>query len=491
MKFNNQIMLITYADSMGKNLKELGHVLGKHYAGAVGGIHILPFFPSTADRGFSPVRYDRVDESFGGWDDIDALAEKYYLMFDFMINHISRHSKYFTDFTERKDASPYRGMFIRYKDFWPGGAPTQEDIDRIYKRRDRAPYIEVTFRDGSTEKIWCTFSDEQIDLNVNSEATKRYISETIAGLSSHGASIIRLDAFAFAVKKPGTRCFFVEPEIWDLLQSVQEQIDPSRQIILPEIHEHYTIQKKLADKGYWVYDFALPMLVLNAIYMKSGTPLKNWLRICPRSQFTTLDTHDGIGVVDVKGLLSDEEIEKTKECLFEKGANVKRVYNTEKYNNLDVYQINCTYYSALGDSDDAYLLARALQFFAPGIPQVYYVGMLAGRNDVALMEQTKQGRDINRHGYTVEEIDREMERPIVRRLKNLMLFRNVCPAFCGECTIADTDDSTVEIHRTTEGCEAVLTADLAHRSFQIDYLDQFGNMKRLSLDEPVPFDFDR
>lgn len=121
------------------------------------------------------------------------------------------------------------------------------------------------------------------------------------------------------------------------------------------------------------------MLLLHAIYFKNSEYLKHWFEICPRKQFTTLDTHDGIGVVDVRGLLPDEEIEAAKEHLFEYGANVKRVYNTEKYNNLDIYQINCTYYSALGDDDNAYLLARAIQFFAPGTPQVYYVGLLAGK----------------------------------------------------------------------------------------------------------------
>ena len=93
----------------------------------------------------------------------------------------------------------------------------------------------------------------------------------------------------------------------------------------------------------------------------------------PKKQFTTLDTHDGIGIVDVKDLLPDEEVEKTKEQMFVKGANVKKIYNTEAYNNLDIYQVNTTYYSALGNNDAAYLLARAIQFFAPGIPQVYYV----------------------------------------------------------------------------------------------------------------------
>lgn len=146
---------------------------------------------------------------------------------------------------------------------------------------------------------------------------------------------------------------------------------------------------KLAERGYWVYDFALPMLLLYSLYFGKNERLLNWLRICPRQQFTTLDTHDGIGVVDVHDLLTQEEIEETKEYLFSRGANVKPIYNTPAYNNLDVYHLNCTYYSALGNNDAAYLLARAIQFFTPGIPQVYYVGLLAGENDLELLEKTK------------------------------------------------------------------------------------------------------
>lgn len=114
-------------------------------------------------------------------------------------------------------------------------------------------------------------------------------------------------------------------------------------------------------------------------------------------------------MVDVKDLLTDEETEVTREALYAQGANVK----TEDYNNLDIYKINCTYYSVLGNDGQAYLLARVLQCFAQGIPQIYYVGLLAGENDIELLESTKQGRNINRHYYDLEEIEREVQRPVV------------------------------------------------------------------------------
>jgi sucrose phosphorylase len=460
-------MLITYPDSLGRNLKDLEAVLEQHLSGAIGGVHILPFFPSSADRGFAPTRYDRVDEQFGSFEDIKAIANDHYVMFDFMVNHISKSSEYFKDFERNKEKSSYKDFFIRYKDFWENGEPTQEQVDLIYKRKPRAPYIDVTFADGTTEKVWCSFSEEQIDLNMESKETREFIKNTLIDMCEKGASIIRLDAFAYAVKKPNTNCFFVEPDVWNLLNEIKNIVEEYNVEILPEIHEHYTIQMKIAEKGFWVYDFALPMLLLYSLYTGNGEKLKHWLNICPRKQFTTLDTHDGIGVVDVIDLLSPEEIEQTKELLFSKGANVKKKYNSAAYHNLDIYQLNCTYYSALGNDDQAYLLARAIQFFAPGIPQVYYVGLLAGENDIELMESSKQGRDINRHYYTMEEISQNMERPVVKKLVNLMRFRNKYPAFQGDCTTELIGDHIIEITRSQGDCTAMLTANLLNHKFSI------------------------
>jgi sucrose phosphorylase len=266
MTIRNQIMLITYPDSMGKNLKELSEILNEHFRDIIGGLHILPFFPSSADRGFAPITYDIVDPAFGDWDDIKALSNRYYLMFDFMINHISRQSLFFQDFLEKKEQSNYKDMFIRYRDFWPGGEPTQKDIDLIYKRKPRAPYTYAKFGDGTSEKIWCTFDEEQIDLAVNAKVTRDFIRNTMQNMAEKGASIIRLDAFAYAVKKRGTNCFFVEPETFELLNFCRSVVKEHGAEILPEIHEHFSIQMKLAEKDYWVYDFALPMLMLHALY---------------------------------------------------------------------------------------------------------------------------------------------------------------------------------------------------------------------------------
>ena len=472
MQIKNEAMLITYSDSLGKNMKDLKFVLESYFKEAIGGVHLLPFFPSTGDRGFAPSDYTTVDPTLGSWEDVDALGEQYYLMFDFMINHISRESKFFQDFKKNHENSPYKDMFIRVHEFFPPGRPTQEDIDLIYKRKDKAPFQIVHFEDGTTEEVWNTFGEEQIDLDVKKEIVKEFIRETIKDMASHGCSLIRLDAFAYAVKKLDTNDFFVEPEIWDLLNEVRAEAAKYQVELLPEIHEHYSIQMKIADHDYFVYDFALPMVVLYSLYSGKSNRLANWLKMSPMKQFTTLDTHDGIGVVDARDLLTDEELDYTSEQLYKVGANVKRVYSSEKYNNLDIYQINSTYYSALGNDDASYLLSRILQCFAPGIPQIYYVGLLAGENDIELLEATKEGRNINRHYYTLEEIEKEVERPVVKQLLSLLRYRNTSKAFDleGEIQITTPDESTIEIVRTSADKEtkARLVANLATKEFMIE-----------------------
>lgn len=469
MPITNKVMLITYPDSLGKNIEELRNVLKNDLKGAVGGIHLLPFFPSTGDRGFAPTDYTKVYPKFGDWSDVEKLGQEYYLMFDFMINHISRHSKYYEDFQQKKDKSKYADLFLSWDKFWPQGRPTKADVDLIYKRKDKAPYQEITFADGSKEKLWNTFGPEQIDLDVRKKVTQEFIKQTLNQLIEHGADIIRLDAFAYAVKKLDTNDFFVEPEIWDLLAQVRDDIAAKGAIILPEIHEHYSMPFKIAKHGYFIYDFALPMVTLYSLYSGKSERLAHWLKMCPMKQFTTLDTHDGIGVVDARDILTPEEVKYTSQELYKVGANVKKKYSSAEYHNLDIYQINTTFYSALGDDDKKYFMARLLQVFAPGIPQIYYVGMLAGKNDIKLLEETKEGRNINRHYYTREEVAEEVKRPVVASLLKLFAFRNTEAAFDLEGNIEVETPSENEIRIVRMNKDQTHKAELKANLKTLDY----------------------
>ena len=177
----NKIMLITYPDSMGHDLKNLHHILNLYFKDAVKMVHILPFFPSSGDRGFAPLGYEKVSEEFGNWGDVRMLSEEYPLMFDYMINHISAHSPYYQDFLENKDQSPYRGLFIRYKDFWKNGMPSQAETDAIYKRKPRAPYVMAEFADQTQEAVWCTFERNRLTLTWKQRKENAFWKKIFAG----------------------------------------------------------------------------------------------------------------------------------------------------------------------------------------------------------------------------------------------------------------------------------------------------------------------
>lgn len=393
-----------------------------------------------------------------------------------MINHISKHSKYYQDFQKNGENSKYKDLFLDWNKFWPKGRPTKADIDQIYKRKDKAPYQKITFADGSKSKLWNTFGDEQIDLDVRTKVTQEFIRDSVRTLAKHKVSLIRLDAFAYAIKKLDTNDFFVEPEIWKLLDQVKNDLKGTDAKILPEIHEHYTMPMKVAKHGYYIYDFALPMVLLYSLYSGKADRLAAWLRKCPMKQFTTLDTHDGIGVVDAKDVLTDDELEYTTNELYKVGANVSRKYSSAEYHNLDIYQINTTYYSALGNDDKKYFLARLLQVFAPGIPQIYYVGLLAGKNDLKLLEETKEGRNINRHYYSKEEIAEEVKRPVVQSLIKLLRFRNEEAAFDldGSIDVGTPSENEIVIRRKNKDQSRTAEAkvNLKDLSYNVKVNDQ-------------------
>lgn len=195
-----------------------------------------------------------------------------------------------------------------------------------------------------------------------------------------------------------------------------------------------------------------------------------------------LDTHDGIGVIDVgpenidgaytEGILPESEIRELVNTIHQRSRGESLKATGASANNLDLYQINCTFYDALGRRDDEYLLARALQFFAPGIPQVYYVGLLAGQNDIALLQKTGVGRDINRHSFSEGEIHQQIQLPVVKGLCRLIRFRNAHPAFSGEFRVMDSStDSTLCIRWSAGPAWAELDVDFQTRTFRITCLE--------------------
>lgn len=470
---SNTPMLITYADSLGGDLSALQDVLDGPFAGAFGGVHILPFFPSSGDRGFAVIDYDTVDPAFGTWADIERIALSYYVMADFMINHVSIRSAEFRDYMQRGDASPYRDMFIHWDEFWPNGEPTEDEMAALYRRKAVGPVKDFTRDDGTVVRLWNTFFAEQVDIDPWQPVTQEYFRRNLGRLADI-VPLIRFDAFAYASKRPGTSCFFVEPEVWQVLDIGMEPLRERGTQMLPEIHENYRIQLAMAERGHWVYDFALPMLMLHTVFSHDVTRLRHWLTICPRKQFTTLDTHDGIGVVDVVGLLSDDEIDAVSDRVNRVIEPLRQYHAlppgmiTRGKEQTRQYQLMTSFFSALEEDEDAMLLARTVQLWVPGIPQVYYVGALFGANDVDALRDTGEARAVNRHDYTGEEVAAAVARPHTAALLDILRFRTASSAFDGELTSDDTVGSHVLDLTWRDGdASARLVADFRAKSFTI------------------------
>lgn len=465
-KVSNKVMLITYPDSLGGNLSGLKDTLDNLVPGAVGSVHILPFFPSSGDRGFAPTTYDEVEPAFGSWSDIEALSRDYMLMCDMMVNHISRRSHEFQDYLRLGEKSPYAPMFFDYTAFF-GGEPSAQELASLYRRSDKPLYQEVTLPDGTHKKLWCSFSAEQIDLDVSSPVTRDYIMQNLRALGRHGISVIRMDAYGYITKVRGTNCFFVEPQIWELIHDMETLLAQHDMTLLPEVHDRYDVAQKISQHGYYTYDFVLPLTVLHTLFTGSGRALKRWLSIAPSTQFSVLDTHDGIGVYDADGIVSPEEADAVIQRAEPHLSYSYKPMDMSKKKYRKSYQLYGTYYSILNENDNAYLLARAIQFFAPGVPQVYYVGMLAGRNDLTF--NPSEHRDINRHNYTRDEIVETLERPVVKRLVDMMRLRSAHPAFDGPLEILETPDHLLDLRRREGEHFARLQANLQTFDFTITY----------------------
>jgi sucrose phosphorylase len=481
----NQVQLITYVDRFGGGgLQELTALLTGPLAGVFGGAHLLPFFHPIdgVDAGFDPIDHTQVDPRLGDWSDIKALAQHVDVMGDVIINHVSSQSPQFLDHSQRGDASPYAGLFLTMGSVFPNGA-TEKDLLAVYRPRPGMPFTYTTLANGEKKFLWTTFTPQQLDIDVHHPQGKAYLDGILTTFAANGVNMVRLDAVGYAIKKPGTSCFML-PETFDFIAEFASRAKALGIEVLVEVHSFYQRQIEIAKKVDWVYDFALPPLVLHALFNKTAKPLEHWIGIRPSNALTVLDTHDGIGIIDIgadasdrsrhPGLVPPAELDALVETIHANSQGQSRQATGAAASNLDLYQVNCTFYDALGRDDRAYLIARAIQFFLPGVPQVYYVGLLAGENDMALLERSRVGRDINRHHYGRAEIDAALQRPVVQDLLDLIRLRNRHPAFGGTFELQGGADDLLAMRWFQGRHWIALTVGLTQRTLLIEGDDGSG-----------------
>lgn len=318
----------------------------------------------------------------------------------------------------------------------------------------------------------------QMDLNIKSPLVWKFYDDTLQTLASYGAKIVRLDAFAYAPKEPGENNFLNEPGTWNLLEKLKIMADKYQLILLPEIHADYDkkIYEVIAQKGYMTYDFFLPGLIIDALERKCGDELEKWAKELLEKKIYTvnmLGCHDGIPLLDLKGLLSEERIQDIIEIVVARGGIVKDLHGQKNI----YYQINSTYYSALGENDEKMLMARALQLFMPGKPQIWYLDLFAGKNDYKAVRCAGEGghKEINRSNLSWKEIEDKMKTNVVRKQLEMLKFRSTCPAFSRESKIT-VENKDTGMHFTWEydGYVAELDANLKEMTYEISSTDPVG-----------------
>ncbi len=323
----------------------------------------------------------------------------------------------------------------------------------------------------------------QMDLNARSELVWKFYDDTLRKLSECGAKIIRLDAFAYLHKEAGQPNFFNRPGTWDYLERLRGIAQKYKLIIFPEIHAEYGagIHEEIAQEGYPIYDFFFPGLVINALDRGSNEALLRWIADIQSKGLQTINmlgSHDGIPVLDLKGkqvngsyrpgLLDDEQIEATMERIIERGGLTKNLYDADG-NKIDYYQVNATFFSALGEDEKKLRLARAIQMFMPGVPQVWYLDLFAGTNDYAAAKRgrTAGHKEINRTTLKLIDIESGLQRPIVLDQLELIRLRNVSPAFKGEMKLMESEPQLLHISWQHPQATVTLKADLRNHSFTV------------------------
>jgi sucrose phosphorylase len=447
----NRVQLIAYADRLGGSLAGLARLLDGPLAGVFGGVHVLPFYLPVdgADAGFDPVDHLAVDPRLGTWEDVAALARGRDLVADLIVNHVSDRSREF---------SREPGMFLTYDRVFPDGA-TEDDLLRIVRPRPGLPFTPGVLG-GRPRLLWTTFTRHQIDLDVAHPAARAYLSRVLRRLAECGASLVRLDAVGYAVKTAGTSCFLT-PQTFAFVDDLAAEAHGLGLEVLAEVHAHHRYAEQAAAHVDRVYDFALAPLVLHAVFTGDAGPLRGWLAVRPGNAVTVLDTHDGIGMVDAAGLLPADAIEAVVDRI---GANSGGTAVASRVRG-GVYQVSCTAYDALGRDDRAYLLARLLQLFVPGVPQVYYVGLLTGANTA--VPPDADAREINRRRYTADEVAQALRRPVVATLVELLRLRSHHPAFDGTFTLLPTSEPALAWRHGDATAE--LRVDLAAGSWRASF----------------------
>ena len=479
--------ILVYAERVGGNLGEIEKLLAGPLAD-FDGIHILPFFHpyDGDDAGFDPIDHKIVDPRLGTWADFKRISEPHELTADLIVNHASALSPEFIDWQEKGDDSEYAGLFLTFDTVFPNGG-TEEGITSFYRPRPGMPFTAYEVN-GKRRLVWTTFMPSQVDIDIKHEKGQAYLRSVLDALKSGGVKVVRLDAVGYAVKTPGTDSFMT-PETLEFVSEIAELIQSYGMRVLVEVHAHYTQQLEIAPLVDLIYDFQSAPLLLHSLFTGTVDRLDDWFKIRPANCLNVLDTHDGYGVIDggpigdKPGLITQDEmahIFKVAEKNTEGHSAIASV--VPQWFTLP-HQINATLPNIV-KNDTGYVIMRAVQFFLPGEPQVYYVGLFNGMDDRELFARSGQGRDTNRHNYTPAEIEEALQQPVTQAIIALARVRKH-PAFNGEFSwnVVDHETMRLEWNHGSDRLSLEFKTTVGEPSFVVEATSADGVRRFTSVEE--------
>jgi len=411
-------ILITYGDQIHEPgrppLQTLADFVADHLRGVVSGVHLLPFYPYSSDDGFSVIDYRQVDPQLGSWSDVGRLGQNFQLMFDAVINHVSRHSAWFQAFLRHQ--SPYTGYFIVVD-------PTV-DLSTVVRPR-ALPLLTAVETIHGVQHVWTTFSDDQIDLNYANSQVLLEIVDLLLFYVAQGAKVIRLDAIAYLWKEIGSPCIHLPQvhRVVKLFRAVLDAVAPGV-ILITETNvpheENISYFGDGTDEAQMVYQFPLPPLVMHSLLSGSARVLSRWAAgLESFSEQTTFfnftASHDGIGVMPARGLLSEAEIQALVDATLAHGGYVS--YKANADGSRTVYELNISYFDALSDpaSEEPlavqvarFVVSQAIMLALAGVPGVYVHSLLGSQSWREGVVQTGRNRTINRQKFDRAALEQEL-----------------------------------------------------------------------------------
>ena len=407
------VILITYGDSIIKAdqapLKTLKNFLDSSVGNAINSVHILPFFPYSSDDGFSVIDYSSVNESLGGWQDIEQISKSYRLMSDLVINHCSSRSAWFDNFIKGEGQG---------SDFFFTALP-DDNLSEVVRPRTSPLLKEVETSKGK-KFVWCTFSHDQVDFDFRNPEVLKAFTSIIKQYLDAGVKIFRLDAIAFLWKVVGTTSINLSQthEVVRLLRTLIESAEPTA-VIITETNIPNTQNLTYfgnANEAHGIYNFSLPPLLINTLLTGNCLYLKRWLMSMPPSQdgtmyFNFIASHDGIGLRPAEGLLSENELDTLVQTVQDFGGKIS--WRTTDTGEQKAYEMNIALYDALQGTVkgkdqwnfERFICAHAVMFALEGIPGIYIHSMLGTQNDYQKLANTHHNRSINRRRWHVGALE--------------------------------------------------------------------------------------